>query len=65
MVKLYVDDLDQLTMLDVLLDVLEIQYERVMPTTIFGMTAPFLVVDGVPLDFNRSIKWMKGRSVNE
>ena len=63
MVKLIVDDFDQITMLEQLLTQKDIPYEIELGDKSrreYGLRPPHLIVDGVPLDFNRSIKWLKG-----
>ena len=60
MVKLCVDDFEQVTLLELMLHTNEIPFEFELNETPFGIEPPFLIVDGVPLDFDRSIKWVKG-----
>lgn len=60
MVKLIVDDLEQISTLEWMLTVQGIQHEICLSECDNGIRPPYLVVDGVPLDFNRSLKWLKG-----
>jgi hypothetical protein len=62
MVKLCVDDFDQVTTLEWLLTTNNIDYTIELSGVQYGIRPPFLVVDGVPLDFNRSMKWIKGHT---
>lgn len=60
MIKLVVNDLYQINMLDILLTNAKIDYTTCLlgehPN---GLKPPYLIVDGVPLDFDRSIKYIK------
>jgi hypothetical protein len=63
-VELFVDDLDQLNILEVALDDAQIPYHLSMTKDEvgvwgFGLATPYLVVDGVPLDTSRSLTWIK------
>ena len=60
MVKLIVDDLEQISTLEWMLTVQGIPHELSLNKCDNGIRPPYLVVDGVPLDFNRSLKWLKG-----
>ena len=60
MVKLCVDDFEQVTMLELMLTNKDIEYVLELSGIQYGMKPPFLIVNGVPLDFNRSIKWIQG-----
>ena len=65
MVKLIVDDLEQITTLEWMLMAQDIPHEISLNESNNGIRPPYLVVDGVPLDFNRSLKWLKGRGKHE
>ena len=65
MVKLIVDDLEQISTLEWMLTVLKIDFEISLIETDIGIKPPYLIVDGVPLDFNRSLKWLKGQGEHE
>ena len=65
MVKLRVDDFEQVTMLEWLLEKNNIPYDLELNTVNNGLRPPYLVVDGVPIDFNRSIKWIKEHGKHE
>jgi hypothetical protein len=65
MVKLCSDEFEQVTMLELLLHQYEIPFEFELTEVSYGLTPPFLIVDGVPLDFDRALKWIKGRYENE
>lgn len=58
MVKLVVGNFEQVTMLEWLLMLHGIEYKCYIPVADIGLYTPYLVVDGVPIDFNRSIKWI-------
>ena len=60
MVKLVVEDYDQISILESLLIQNSIAYEIECDEKSYGLRPPHLIVDGVPLDFNRSVKWLKG-----
>lgn len=59
MVKLIVDDFEQMTLLEWFLQVYSIEYLREINDIQNGITTPYLVVNGVPLDFERSMKWIE------
>ena len=61
MVKLIVDDYEQITTLEWMLTVTGIPHEISLKESNDGIKPPHLIVDGVPLDFNRSLKWIKGQ----
>lgn len=61
MVKLFVDDLDQLTMLEYLLFTYSIDHEIALNEGRFGMQSPYLLVHGVPLDEKRAMRWIWGQ----
>jgi hypothetical protein len=43
----------------------DIKYEFCLPAPECGITPPYLIVDGVPLDMDRSIKWIFEERCNE
>ena len=66
MVKLIVDDYEQITTLEHFLTQNNIAYDiELAEFRNYGFRPPHLIVDGVPLDFNRSLKWIKERGKNE
>lgn len=65
MVKLIVDDFEQITMLEWMLVTNNIHHEISLNESNNGIKPPYLIVDGVPLDFNRSLKWLKGLGKHE
>ena len=65
MVKLIVDDFDQITTLEYLLTQNNISFELELSEKSYGFRPPHLIVDGVPLDFNRSMKWLRGQGKHE
>ena len=67
MVRLVLDDVDQLSLLETELIANNIPYERVSNQfrTFKPLPPPYLLVYGVPLDLERSLKWIKEQSANE
>ena len=65
MVKLIVNDYDQITTLEYWLTQKNIPFELELSEKSYGFRSPYLIVDGVPLDFNRSLKWLKGQGEHE
>ena len=65
MVTLFVDDINQVTILEYLLDTHGINYEVKLNDGRFGLTAPYLLVYGAPLDEKRAIRWIKGRQEDD
>lgn len=64
MVTLFVSDLDQLTILEYLLYINGIKHKIKLNDGRFGLSSPYLLVYGVPLDEKRAIRWiMKDRRV--
>ena len=59
MIKLCLDDFSQITTLEYLLELndLEFEFEHTNPS--YGISAPYLIVDGVVLDTVRSMKYIK------
>lgn len=64
MVTLYVKDYDQVTLLETALVGAKINYSLELDEGGYGVRAPYLVVDGVPLDKNRAFAWI-GERTNE
>lgn len=58
MVTLFVDDLDQLTALEYLLFTYGIEHMIELNDGRFGLSSPYLLVYGVPLDEKRAFKWI-------
>ena len=66
MVKLVLDDLEQISFLEMELDKRGIEYQKISNKNhIPPLEVPFLLVDGVPLDFNRALKWLRGQDKYE
>ena len=65
MVKVCVSDLEQVTTLEWLLTKTHIPFEVCLNECDNGIATPYLLVDGVPLDFERSLKWLRGRYIHE
>lgn len=65
MVKLVVDNLDQITILEYLLFTNGVKHEIVLNDGRFGMSSPYLLVYGVPLDESRAIKWIIGQGKDD
>ena len=61
MVTLFVDDLDQMTILEYLLFTHSIKHTIKLNDGRFGLTSPYLLVYGVPLDEKRAIRWIMNR----
>ena len=65
MVKLFVDDLDRITVLEYLLYTYHIEYEVELSDGKYGLQAPYLLVYGVPLDEKRAMRWIWGQAKEE
>lgn len=59
MVELYTYDFDE-TPLERELQNADIEYQLCLDLGHYGLKAPYIVVDGVPLDSARAIKYIKG-----
>ena len=57
------DDFEQVSMLEYALIQADIPYEIAVQECDCGIRPPYLVVDGVPLDDNRAMKWIKEQRV--
>ena len=62
MVKLMVDDLFQVSMLEYDLLLSNISFQKEENNGSHGLNAPYLVVDGVPLDLERATKYIEEHS---
>lgn len=60
MIVLVTRNPDQINMLEWELIKNHVEYE-IECSNVFDLTPPYLIVDGVPLDFERSMKWVKER----
>lgn len=58
MIQLIVDDLMQVTILEELLCESKIAFSIEHPKVDYGIPTPYLIVNGAPLDFDRSLKWI-------
>lgn len=61
MVVLVVDDYEQVSMLEDALIKANIFYEVEIGNECHGLRQPYLIVDGVPLDMGRALKWIGGK----
>lgn len=61
MVSLMVNDLEQMTLLEHALITADITYEVVFDDGRYGITPPYIIVDGAPLDELRALKWLNER----
>lgn len=62
MVKLVVDDYRQVTILENALTEANIDYEITTRDRNYGLSPPYLVVDGVPLELGRAMRWIRDKS---
>ena len=60
MIILVTENPDQINMLEWELIKNHVDYELEYDE-VFNLTQPHLIIDGVPLDFERSMKWVKER----
>lgn len=65
MVQLVVSDFDKLVHLTDNLDIANIDYQLCADVFDYGIETPYLVVDGVPLDYKRSIKYIEEHKTGE
>lgn len=65
MITLFVDDLDQLTILEYLLFTHGIDHNIELNEGKFGIPSPYLSVYGVPLDEKRAIRWVCGKQEDD
>lgn len=62
MVVLVVNNYEQVSELEYALMKANIPYEIDLGKTSYGIRQPFLLVDGVPLDMGRALKWIGGKT---
>ena len=60
MIRLCVND-QQVSILEWMLKINEIPYQIEFEAPDCHLGFPYLIVDGVPLDFERAIKWIRGK----
>lgn len=65
MIKLVVNDYEQMTILEQALMSENMDYTLELAEQSIGITPPYLVVDGVSLDCYRAMNWIKERNANE
>ena len=65
MVVLVILDYEYESELERELNKANIEYQLVLDVDHYGIKPPHLIVDGVPLDYNRSLKWIRGHGKNE
>lgn len=63
MVELYLSDFEE-TALETELQNADIEYQLCFDLGNYGLKAPYLVVDGVPLDYKRAKIWLKEHDEN-
>lgn len=59
MVTLIVSEPNQISMLEWELAMADIDHTIEVAEDKYGLEFPYLIVDGVPLDFERSLKWIE------
>ena len=64
MVELVVNNFPQVSMLEWDLTMAGIEHTVKSDDGRYGFEPPYLIVDGVPLDYERSVKWLEGQ-INE
>lgn len=62
MVKLILNDSNQVSMVELALINSGIKYEVDIAEIEYGITPPCLIVDGVPLDLEHALKWIGERN---
>ena len=65
MVTLFVDDLEQVTLLEYILMRSNIKYTKQLDDGRYGMLTPYMKVYEVPLDEERAFNWIKEKMTNE
>ena len=65
MVTLAILDYEYESELEKELNKANIEYQLVLDMGHYGIKPPHLIVDGVPLDYKRSLKWIRGHGKNE
>lgn len=63
MIELYTSDFEE-TSLEQALQRADIEYQLCLDLGLYGFKAPYLVVDGVPLDTKRAFIWVKEQESN-
>ena len=64
MVELVVWDFEEETALEKALQQANIDYQLCLNLGHYGFKAPYIVVDGVPLDSKRAMFWIRGQEKN-
>lgn len=57
-ITIFVDDVDQLSLLEYMLIRANLDYTTEVNDGRYGLQSPYLLIDGVPLDLIRSYKWI-------
>jgi len=65
MIKLVISNCDGNSELEKALAESDLQFQVVFDVENYGLTPPHLIVDGIPLDEKRSLKWVKSHSTKE
>ena len=65
MVELFVSDFEDETELEKLLQKANIEYQLAIDLGNYGITTPYVIIDGVPLDSKRAKIWIKERDTND
>ena len=63
MIELYTSDFEE-TQLEKELQRANVEYQLCLDLGHYGFKAPYLVVDGVPLDYKRAKIWIKEHDAN-
>ena len=64
MIELYIDDFEE-TQLEKALQNANMEYQLCLDLGQYGLKAPYIVVDGVPLDTKRAKIWIKEHDNND
>ena len=64
MVKLVVDDFEQMTILEDALLRAKINYNIATEDRNYGLSPPYLVVNGVPLEIGHAMRWINDKKQN-
>ena len=65
MVELVVWDFEEESDLELMLQEANIEYQLCLNMGHCGIKPPYLVVDGVPLDYKRARRWIKEYKAND
>lgn len=65
MITLFVSDLEQITTLEYIMMCSGIEYNRELDDGRYGIPAPYIKVNGCPLDEQRALNWIKENTANE